>query len=222
MENDKKKMSFTLFWSILVPCIGAAFTVGYYLGLSNGPTGYIHQNITLVSKVDSLNRKIHSLRDSLYSVPSTVYDVFTNGTFNQGLNMGVNTSEGKTKWVEVSNGEIRMTYPKGQSWGAVFVTAGKPIPLGKRGKMDFSKYAKLVLELKGEKGATVQVGLKDNLDPDDGSESKVTLNIENEWKEYEIDLKNFETADLRNLYIVTEFVFANNPQTLSVRKIQFK
>ena len=82
----------------------------------------------------------------------------------------------------------------------------------------------MLVELKGENGATVSIGLKDNLDPDDGSESKYHITFtDSDWHVYEINLRdNFQSADLRKLYIVTEFVFASTSQNLKVRRIQFE
>ncbi len=116
-----------------------------------------------------------------------------------------------------------MSYPKGQGWGTVFITVGEPAPLGKRKGKDFSLYTKLVLELKGrKKGTAVQIGLKDSQALDNGSETKVTLQLTEEWDTYEIDLKKFTGTNLKDLYVVTEFVFGDEPQSLCVRKIQFQ
>lgn len=156
---------------------------------------------------------------------SNVGNIFANSQFGKGFVFGVSTGKGVYNWVEPVNskGELCMSYPKGQGWGTVFITVGEPAPLGKRKGKDFSLYTKLVLELKGrKKGTAVQIGLKDSQALDNGSETKVTLQLTEEWDTYEIDLKKFTGTNLKDLYVVTEFVFGDEPQSLCVRKIQFQ
>jgi hypothetical protein len=77
--------------------------------------------------------------------------------------------------------------------------------------------------MKGQRGGElVEVGVKDDTDPDDGSESKSRVRLQAEWQRVEIPLSTFRTADLKRLYVVTEFVFAGSePSTISVRRIAF-
>ncbi len=52
-------------------------------------------------------------------------DVFVGPKLPPGFAMGVNSSGGKTDWVTIEpSGVMDCTYPAGQTWGAVFVTAG--------------------------------------------------------------------------------------------------
>jgi hypothetical protein len=162
------------------------------------------------------------------SKPEKIYDsqnnsiVFLNGRLTSGLNMGVNSSDNQTGWVKIIDSSICMSYPANQIWGAVFITVGQPTH-PPRPARNFSTYNQLVLELKGQKGGeTVLIGVKDNEDPDDGSESKIRLNLTKEWAEYRINLReNFKTAELNKLYVVTEFVFEDKPQNICARKIQY-
>src|SRR5438067_116782 len=67
---------------------------------------------------------------------------------------------------------FRLAYPPNLQWGAMFITVGPPVnpphPF-----MDFSSYSFLQVEMKGEKGGEdVLIGVKTNLDPDDGTESR--------------------------------------------------
>jgi hypothetical protein len=77
--------------------------------------------------------------------------------------------------------------------------------------------------MKGQRGGElVDIGLKDDTDPDDGGESKSRVRLQAEWQRVEIPLTAFRTADLKRLYVVTEFVFAGaQPSTISVRRISF-
>ena len=148
--------------------------------------------------------------------------IFTDGQLTSGYNMGVNTANEQTDWVEINNGAMCMVYPGNQTWGAVFITVGEPSdpPHPTR---DLSNYQLLSIEIRGDNGGeSVEVGLKDNVDPDDGSETKFLIeNLTTEWDTVEIPLSSFRTADLERLYIVTEFIFQRTPQTVCVRKIQF-
>jgi hypothetical protein len=147
--------------------------------------------------------------------------IMINGSLTSGFGMGVNTSEGNTGWVKkVADAQV-MAYPGG-AWGAVFVTVGNPVKMGSRKFKDFSAYTALTIELKGKPGQSVQIGLKSNTDNDDGSETKVPVQISNAgWNFYTIKLKKFESADKKHLYVTPEFVFDDQPQTVSVRNIQF-
>jgi hypothetical protein len=91
-----------------------------------------------------------------------------------------------------------------------------------RPSKDYSSYKSLKLELKGAKGGeTFFIALKDADDPDDGSESRVPITLSNDWKTYEIPLSEFKTANLKELFIVTSFVFLEGEQNFSVRNIEF-
>ena len=146
----------------------------------------------------------------------TIYD----GRLNRGYDMGVASSGGQSGWVTNKDGYMRMAYPSGQSWGAVFITYGKPKGFPRPGK-DFSGFGKLSVELRGANGGeVVEIGLKDNEDPDDGSEAKIPLTVTKEWKTYEIPLSKFFTADLKNLYVITEFVFGYESATVDFKNVK--
>lgn len=148
------------------------------------------------------------------------YFIFTEGKLSQGFDMGVNTSGGLTNWVDVSGGEMCMSYPGGQ-WGAVFITVGKPVPPGNRPGKDFTGYQTLSLDIKGTKGNEyVLIGLKDKDMLDDGSENTVGINLGTEYLTSSIPLSKFN-ADLNKLYVVVEFVFEKTPEKICVNNIQF-
>ena len=148
--------------------------------------------------------------------------IMEGGRLTAGFDMGVNSSRGRTDWVITEPGVITMSYPAGQDWGAVFITAGRPRDVGRSGQ-DFLGHRSLVVEMKGQRGGElVDIGLKDDTDPDDGGESKSRVRLQAEWQRVEIPLTAFRTADLKRLYVVTEFVFAGaQPSTISVRRISF-
>lgn len=135
-----------------------------------------------------------------------------------GYDIGVNTSGGLTNWMSVKEGEICMTYPSGQSWGVVFITAGKSNDPSRSGK-DFSEYKKLSIELRGQTGGeSVSIGIKD---ANDSEEKIIELNLTSNWKVYDYPLSGFESVDMHNLYVVAEFVFEDTPESLCVRNIRY-
>jgi len=159
-------------------------------------------------------------------IEKTGKDIFKGTALTTGYNMGVNTSEGRTDWlIDSKKGFMRMDYPEGQRWGAVFITVGEPqSKVSERKTEDLSKFKYLTVDLKGEvAGESVEIGLKDNTDPDDGRETKIKISdLTTEWKTYKFELKNFETADLSRLYVVIEFVFTGeNARTVYFRNIRY-
>lgn len=149
--------------------------------------------------------------------------IFGNGVLATGYEVGVNTSGGRTDWVKVEGDALCMTYPSAQSWGAVFITTG-PLAATPRPAQDLSGYSKLSLELRGKSGGeSVWIGLKDNTDPDDGTETKIKAkDLTTAWKKYEFNLSDFTTADLKRIYIATEFVFDQATETgVCTRNIEY-
>ena len=154
-----------------------------------------------------------------------IYNAKT-GNLAQNYDIGVDTSNQRRKWLEKkSDNSMCMTYPPGQSWGAVFIVYGGLKPLGDRSGIDLSNYKTLAIQMKGQNGGEeVNIGLKDKKDPDNGSETKITQTLTSEYKTYTFPLSDFSTADLKNLYVVTEFVFepGTPSQTVCFRNVEFR
>jgi ankyrin repeat protein len=149
---------------------------------------------------------LHTAICACSQVPQTLNIV--NGTkIEPGFEMGVDSSDNRTHWVEQDSGCFRMAYPAGQSWGAVWVSFGPSVSPPRPGK-DLSSYSSLSVIVAGEPGKSLQIGIKDRLQPDDGSEAKLTLLLGAEPRSYAIPLKSFAPADLTSLYVVAEFVFS--------------
>jgi len=148
-----------------------------------------------------------------------IYD----GALTEGYDIGVNTSDEQTTWITDEDTQIKMEYPSNQSWETVFITWGTPVPPGNRPFQNFSGYIALSVDMKGANGGeTVQIGIKDNNDPDNGSETKISVQLTSNWETYEFPLSRFETADLSHLYVVTEFVFSGrNSKTVYFRNVVF-
>src|SRR5205823_3783994 len=87
---------------------------------------------------------------------------------------------------------------------------------------DLSAYQSLVPEMSGDPGTIVDIGIKDNTQPADGTETKIRIPLAADWQTYHIPLSRFTRADLGRLYVVTEFVFGGTQtQTFRVRNITF-
>jgi hypothetical protein len=168
---------------------------------------------------------ISLLPSSGFCQPSTEHVVYDGKSLTQGYDMGVDSSGRMHNWLRDAGNELVMTYPSGQSWGAVFVTVGKPRPSpGERQSKNFLHFSTLIISMKGATGSEqIQIGIKDKTDPDDGSETKRTVALRNTYSEYSFPLRDFATADLQNLYVVTEFVFGSvSPCKVFVNSIKFR
>ena len=68
---------------------------------------------------------------------------------------------------------------------------------------------------------TVQVGIKDNTDPDTGAETKFTITPPTDWQGYAFQLADFATADSSNIYVMIEFVFGGVPADICFRNVLY-
>jgi len=150
------------------------------------------------------------------------HPIFMSGKLEPGYDMGVNTSDGNTNWVNITSGEICMGYLGRQKSGDVFITVGKP-RFPPRPSKDLSAYRTMSLELKSDvDNESILIGVKDNLDPDDRSETKYRVeDLTTDWQKFEIPLSKFTSADFSKVYVVIEFIFENTPKTICARNIQY-
>ena len=156
---------------------------------------------------------------SAQTLPQTDHTIY-DGRLSRGYDMGVASSGGQSSWVTNQAGYMRMAYPSEQSWGAVFITFGKPRNFPRPGT-DLSMYEKLSIDLRGLKGGErVEIGLKDSQDPDNGTEAKIPITVTKEWNTYEIPLSKFYTADLSKIYVITEFVFGYESATVDFKNVK--
>jgi len=139
--------------------------------------------------------------------------VLEGGCIAPGFDLGIDTSEGERQWASPAEGALRLVYPVGQDWGAAFAF----VDLAEwehRAYIDLSDYSILEVELRGTGGREqIQVGMKDNDDPDDGNEPKRWLTLQWDWKTYQFTLVNFRYgryADPARIYIPMELVFGRN------------
>lgn len=149
--------------------------------------------------------------------------IVTGSTLGEGFSIGLNTSDNRTDWLSAEgSADLVMKYPGGSSvWGAVFITFGPAVAANRPGR-DMSSYQTLLLEIRGDPGTSVDVGIKDSTQPDDGTETKISIALTGGWQTSQIPLAKFERVDLMRIYIMTEFVFnGSQAQTIRVRDITY-
>lgn len=154
----------------------------------------------------------------------SVKNIFVDGSLSSGFDIGVDSSGNLHHWLYKNDGYMKMVYPSFQSWGTVFITVGKPVQ-PPRPYIDLSNYSTLCVDLKGKEGGeSVAIGIKDNMDPDDGRETKIVVtNLSTSWETYIFQLSRFYTADLAKIYVVIEFVFEGSQgQTVYFNNITFR
>ncbi len=145
--------------------------------------------------------------------------IFRNGSFTGFYETALASSNGGDIIAYYNTGEYVIVFNE-QDWGVFFFYNGSGAVDNTR-TTDFSKYKTLRLELKGEKGGEkVLIALKDETNPEDGSETKVPLTLSNGWKNYDIPLASFAPTNLKKLFMVTGFIFEKDPCTIRVRNIE--
>jgi len=156
-------------------------------------------------------------------VSRQIRTVFDSRGLASGYDMGVDSSEGRQNWLWEAGDGMEMAYPAGQTWGAAFITVGRPVNPPRPWK-DFSSFRTLSVEVRGGTGGeSVEIGMKDAADPDNGGETKARVsNLSSAWRTYEFPLSSFNTADLTKLYVVVEFVFSGSAaQAVYFRNVRF-
>ncbi len=132
-------------------------------------------------------------------------------------------------WDSSSNESLIMTYGINEltietreiDWAVVYYRNPSNAMI-ERPIKDFSDYSRIKLELKGKEGGEiVYIALKDRGDADDGSESRVPLTLSNNWETYEIDLSEFKTANLKELFVVASLIFQGDAKTIRIRRIEY-
>jgi len=68
----------------------------------------------------------------------------------------------------------------------------------------------------------VEVGIKDNTNPDDGSEVKRTPAITSSWQTYSFPLSTFSRSDTKRVYVPIELVFnGSTARTVYLRDVRY-
>jgi len=149
-------------------------------------------------------------------------DVYVGG-LEKGFVLGITTSGQQHQWLTANDGSLVLTYPANQQWGAMLITVGPPVPPGRRPSLDLSAYRSLVVDLRAAvDGQCVRIGIKDNHQPDNGSETSLQRCLSAQWSTITFPLNTFTGADLTHLYIVFELLFqGSSSATVEVRNIRY-
>jgi hypothetical protein len=158
--------------------------------------------------------------------PPQPFTLLEDGCLAPGFDLGIDTSEEERQWASPAEDAIRLEYPAWQDWGAAFFF----VDLGtweQRPYIDLSQYSTLEVELRAPgDGVRAQVGMKDNDDPDNGSEPTRRLTLSADWQTYQFPLTEFRRgryADPARIYIPLELVFGRSyalPQEVYIRSVR--
>jgi exo-beta-1,3-glucanase (GH17 family) len=149
-------------------------------------------------------------------------DVYVGG-LETGFGLGVDSFSHKRTGVTARLGTLQLSYPAGEQWGSVFITAGESAPAGKRGSFDARRYSSLLVDLRtAVAGQCARLGIKDKTQPDNGSEMTLRQCPGTEWSTVALPLNAFAGVDRAYLYVALEIVFQGNKgQTFYLRNLRF-
>jgi hypothetical protein len=155
------------------------------------------------------------------TAPLVVVDA--TGALAAGLDIFVDTDRGQNAWLTTISDGLQAAYPSGQQWGFIGARLLGPTALGSRPGRDLSAYRTLQLDLRGASGGeSVEIGIKDNTDPDSGTETKKTVALSSAWQTFTYPLNDFTTADLTRVYLLFEVVFNGaTGRTVYVRNVRY-
>lgn len=160
----------------------------------------------------------------LFNNSSTdMLSVLINGKKSSGFALQIVASNFMNNIYSYEDGYMELRYPENRvQWASPYfeVSALR----GRVQEMDFSDYSKMVVEMKGAKGGErFEIAMKDKNDPPDGTETRMAIELTDQWQTYEYDLSVFKTADLQNINVPFGIVFQGTEgRTIQLRTIQFK
>jgi hypothetical protein len=145
------------------------------------------------------------------------------GKLAAGYDLFVNTDRGRSDWLREVGEGLQAAYPAGQAWGFIGAANAGPSDLASRKGTDLSGYKILQMQMRGSTGGeAVAIGIKDNSDPDDGTETRRMLVLTSSWQTYTFNISDFRTADAKRIYLLFEVVFDGGPgRTIFVRDVQY-
>lgn len=152
-----------------------------------------------------------------------VLSLVLNGEIPSGFELRYAASGLFRNYFQKEEDYISIVYPENRyEWGSVYF--GVNALAGRVNEMDFSPFSKVIIEMKGKLGGeNIEVAMKDVHDPPDGSETRIKFTLTEDWKTYEIDTKDFVTADLKSIMVPFAFIFQGSTgQNIHVRSIQFQ
>ena len=127
--------------------------------------------------------------------------------------------------VQLQDGALHIDYSGGLDWASVFWLPIAENTLSGIQYQDFSRFDKLRLELKGDRGGEViKVLVKDVNYPNDIAPVSVDLVLSDDWQTWEIDLARFAPNDRSRLAVPLGFLIspAQDPLAFSVRNARYE
>jgi hypothetical protein len=160
------------------------------------------------------------------STPPAPLTILEDGCLAPGFDLGIDTSEQRRDWASPAQDSILLEYPVAQKWGAAFIFVDLE-EWETRPYIDLSAYSTLEVEMRGEDDhRSVEVGMKDNDDPDNGREPKHRASMREDWHVYQFPMTEFQRyryADPSRIYIPMELVFDVSwavPQVVYLRSVR--
>lgn len=151
----------------------------------------------------------HTYSVEWYPTPDNIVPE-NRGTFSNDIDAVVFTGD-----------SMNISYPGlerlgGTDWAAIVIEVGGISPSATRDSKDYSGFKSLRFEMKGDKGGEqFLVHLKDTDDADDGAQTDIPVTLTDDWQTYDFELTDFKSADLSKLFIVTGFLFYQQPEPMS-------
>lgn len=127
--------------------------------------------------------------------------------------------------IQRQDGALHIEWPGGADWASVY---WGPLHGGGgsgRASWDMTRFSKLVVELKGDRGGeSLGVLVKDADYPDDISPVSVDVTLGQDWQSFEIDLADYAPNDFSRMHIPLGFVIfpADEPLSFSVRNARYE
>jgi len=154
------------------------------------------------------------------------FTILEDGCLAPGFDLGIDTSEQRRDWASPAEDSIRLEYPVAQDWGAAFIFVDLE-EWENRPFIDLSAYSTLEVEMRSDNTyLDVEVGMKDNDDPDNGREPKNREPLRNDWHVHQFPMAEFQRyryADPARIYIPMELVFDTSwavPQVVYLRSVR--
>jgi hypothetical protein len=137
------------------------------------------------------------------------------------FDLGIDTSGQRRDWLFPGPGYLRLAFPAGQQWAALFITVGPPVD-PPRPFLDLSAFDAIQVEMRSDSPVTVELGVKTNTQPDNGTETKRAWALGSNWQTRTFRLSEFTGADPRRLYVVLEVVYSGSTaQTVYLRGVRY-
>jgi Family of unknown function (DUF6090) len=127
--------------------------------------------------------------------------------------------------IQLQDGALHIDHAGGADWAVVYWGPLTDATSTGIAYLDFSRFHKLRLELKGDRGGeTIKVHVKDVNYPNDIAPVSVDLVLSDDWQTWEIDLARFAPNDPSRLHVALGFLIfpAEEPLAFSVRNARYE